>query len=94
MASKVVRFDTTPNPNALKCVLDAPVTDTPRSYFSSEQAGLAADALGIALFAVPGVTNVLIHSDWITICKAPDAPWNGIKDGIKEVLAKAAPNGP
>lgn len=93
MASKVVRFDTTPNPNAIKCVLDGPITDAPRSYFKPEEASEAADAVAVALFAVPGITNVLIHSDWISVCKTPDAPWGAIKEGVRAALAKADSHG-
>ncbi len=93
MAPTVVRFDTTPNPNALKCVLDAAITDAPRSYFKPEQAAEAADALAISLFALPGVTNVLIHSDWITVCKSPDASWSTIKQGVRDVLRQAGSHG-
>lgn len=93
MASKVVRFDTTPNPNAIKCVLDGPITEAPRSYFTPEQATEAADSLAVALFSVPGITNVLIHSDWISVCKSPDAAWGVIKEGVRAVLAKADGHG-
>lgn len=89
MGCKVVRFDPTPNPNALKCVLDGPITDAPRSYFSRPDAERAGDALALALFDLPGVTNVLIHSDWLTVCKGPDAPWGPIKDGVKRAVANA-----
>lgn len=92
MALSVVRFDTTPNPNALKCVLDASVTEAPRSYFRAEQATEAGDTLAASLFAIPGVTNVLIHSDWITVCKASEASWAEIKRGIREVVSKADPH--
>ncbi len=93
MGSKVVRFDATPNPNALKCVPDAPIGDTVRSYFRAEEASRAGDALGIALFGIPGVTNVLIHTDWITVCKAPEAPWGQIKEGVRAALTSGGSHG-
>lgn len=93
MASKVVRFDATPNPNALKCVLDAPVGDSVRSYFRAEEASAAGDTLAMALFALPGVTSVLIHTDWLTVCKSPDAAWGAIKEGVRRALAQAGGHG-
>lgn len=89
MASKVLRFDATPNPNALKCVLDGPIMgpeEAPRSYFGAEAAREAGDALGMALFAVSGVTNVLIHRGWITVCKRPESAWGPIKVGVRGAL--------
>lgn len=89
MPSKVVRFDATPNPNALKCVVDAPIANAPRSYFKPAEAAAAGDALAIALFALPGITNVLIHTEWITVCKDAGAPWAAIKEGVREALARS-----
>lgn len=87
MGYKVVRFQETPNPNALKCILDKPVPAHPRSYFSADQA--RDDALGSSLFSIPGVTNVLIGDGWVTVNKAPQAPWTSIKPGVQQALADA-----
>lgn len=87
MPYQITSFEETPNPNAIKCVLDASPTDRPRSYFNAESA--AGDPLASALFAVEGVTNVLIHQGWISVCKAPDAPWKRIKAAVTRVLADA-----
>lgn len=88
MPYRVVQFLETPNPNAVKCVLDrSPAPEGPRSFRSREEA--AADALAAALFAVPGVRNVLIHDGWITVGKAEDAPWRTVRDGLRAALAAA-----
>lgn len=84
MSPKVRSFQDTPNPNALKCVLDRRIADAPRSYFKAEDA--AADSLGSRLFSIPGVVNVLIHTDWITLGKRPDADWKAIKSGLERAL--------
>jgi hypothetical protein len=55
-----------------------------RSYFKQDQA--KGDALAEALFAIPGVTNVLIHVSFITVCKDPDAAWGAIKTAVKRVV--------
>ncbi len=77
-------FQTTPNPNAIKCVVEGVISDRPRSYFKAADAG--GDALALALFAIPGVTNVLIQDTWLTVCKTPEAEWRGIKAGVEKVL--------
>ena len=84
MAYTVTKFQPTPNPNALKCVLDRPLPEPIRSYRAREQA--EADPLGAALFAVPGVTGVLLSGGWLTVNKSPEADWSGVKKGIEAVL--------
>jgi NFU1 iron-sulfur cluster scaffold homolog, mitochondrial len=91
MPVRVKHFRDTPNPNALKCVLDARVGSTVRSYFSPAAAHRAGDALAIALFAIPDVTNVLIQPDWLTVCKTPEAAWPPIKAAVEAALAKVDP---
>ena len=80
-------IEDTPNPNALKCVTDKPPSERPRSYFNAEQA--QGDPLAEALFGIEGVTNVLIHQLFVTVCKAPEADWGPIKKSLKRVLADA-----
>jgi hypothetical protein len=83
----VVAFETTPNPNAIKCVLDRPIAALPRSYRAASEA--EGDEIARALFAVEGVTNLLMLHDFVTIGKAPDAQWPSIKRSVKRALRKA-----
>lgn len=85
MPVQVIRFDETPNPNALKCVLDGQVSDRPRSFRTPEEA--STDPLAGALFSIRGVNNVLINGDWITIGKTPDADWKSVKSGVEKTLS-------
>lgn len=87
MPYRVTSFEPTPNPNAIKCAVDPSPTSAPRSYFNADQA--AGDELARALFAIQGVTNVLIHTAFITVGKSPDARWPAIKKGVERVLAEA-----
>lgn len=85
MAYRIVEFQETPNPNALKALVDpSPAPDAPRSYRVPAQA--AGDPLAAALFSVPGVTNVLIHDGWISVGKQPDAPWRTIREGVRRAV--------
>lgn len=84
MPYAVAKFQETPNPNAIKCVLDRRASDRPRSYFDAASA--AEDPIASRLFAIEGVTNVLINGDWITVNKGRDASWAGVKRGIERVL--------
>lgn len=84
MAGGMIEFQTTPNPNAVKCVVGKVISERPRSYFKAEDAGN--DELARTLFAIPGVTNVLIQDTWLTVCKSPEADWKAVKRGIERAL--------
>lgn len=79
-----LRFDTTPNPNALKCVLPAPRAGAIVSAGTPGEAG--GDPTAEALLAIPGVTRVLLHTAFVTISKSPDASWTPIKRAVARVL--------
>jgi hypothetical protein len=87
MSYRVKKYQETPNPNAIKCVLDRKAGEGMRSYFSAQAA--AADPLGSALFKVDGVTNVLIGGEWITVSKRSDAGWREVKAGVERALREA-----
>jgi hypothetical protein len=87
---KVREFQETPNPAALKCVLDRPVDPLPegsaaiRSYRTATAA--TDDPLASRLFAVPGVANVLIADTWVTVGKAESVTWKTLKPAIQRTL--------
>lgn len=92
MPLRVKSFQPTPNPNAVKCVLDRAVVREPLSYRSAPAPGEGADEgerLAAALFTVPGVVGLLLNGDWVTVNKAPDAEWSSVKEGVRRVLAEA-----
>lgn len=92
MAYKVVEFQATPNPDAVKVVVTpSPAPGGPRSYRSAPS--VAEDALGAGLMGVPGVRNVLIHDGWISVGKLPEAEWAKVRAGVKRVLESQAEGG-
>lgn len=88
MAFRIERFEETPNPNALKCILDKPISDGPRSFRAADEA--QGDALAESLFAVDGVTGLLMNGDWMTVNKSPDASWKSVKSGVKAALEQVS----
>lgn len=80
-----MKFESTPNPNAIKCVLPEARTGPIVSAGSPEQAG--GDGQALALLAIPGVTRVLLHTSFVSVSKDPDASWTSIKRAVKQVLA-------
>lgn len=83
--AKVRRYEPTPNPDALKCLLDTSISDRPRSFIGAEQA--AGDPVAGPIFAGAKLRAVLINTDWMTINKEPDAEWKDIKPVVERVLA-------
>ena len=81
---RVIEVQATPNPNALKFVLDEQVSERPVSCLSA--AAAQQNELARRLFEVEGVTSVLLLGDFVTVNKEPKADWTEIKRGVKKVL--------
>ena len=87
MGFKVFEIQSTPNPNAAKFVLDRSVAEQPISFFNA--AAAKDHPLAAALFAIEGVSSLLLLGDFITINKSPAADWTDIKRRTRAVLAAA-----
>ena len=86
MPFEVTRVETTPNPRARKLIVE-PAPGAIRSFFKPDDA--RGDPLGEALFGVEGVTNVLIHTAFISVCIAPNAKWPPTLTKLKNALRSA-----
>ncbi len=84
MPIRITEFETTPNPNALKCWLDQPVSDGVKSFLNADMA--AEHPLAARLFADAGLTTLLLNGDWMTINKPPAAKWPTVKKRVQAVL--------
>ena len=84
MPYTITKAETTPNPNARKLIVE-PSPGAIRSYFKADDA--QGDPLGEALFGVSGVTNVLIHTSFISICITPGKSWKPVIKSIERALA-------
>jgi hypothetical protein len=84
MAFQVREIQSTPNPNAMKFVLDRPATEKPVSILHPSDA--EQHPLARRLFEIPGICAVLLLGDFVTINKTPDAKWPGLKSKVKRVL--------
>ena len=87
MSVKVISVTPTPNPNAMKYQLDRPAFTSPISCFSSDAAH--AHPLAKTLFTIDGVAGLLMLNDFITITRAPGAPWKPITAGVRKAVASA-----
>ena len=87
MPFTVTEFESTPNPNAVKCWLDKPISNGPRSFLNAQMAG--DDPIARALFEQAGATTVLFNGDWMTVNKPAEADWTKVKATVKRVLKDA-----
>ena len=84
MGLRVLEIQPTPNPNALKFVLDKAVSQQPISFFNL--AAAKDFPLARRLFEIPGVSSLLLLGDFITINKSSDTGWDDIKRQARSVL--------
>ena len=75
----------TPNPNAMKFILNRDVKSTGKVTFRSteEAAGIT---LVEALFSLVVVEQVHLFENVVTVTKVEQAPWEDVADWVKEVL--------
>jgi hypothetical protein len=87
LAFAVKEAQSTPNPNAVKFVLDRPICDRPTSFVNAASA--QDHPVASRLFAIQGVSSVLMLGDFVTVNKSPDAVWSEIASKVKQVLASS-----
>lgn len=85
MGFRVLDVQQTPNPNAMKFILDRPCTDQTLSFLKPEQA--TGHTLAERLFAVRGVSSLMLLGDFITVNKTASASWSRIRPAVEAALA-------
>ncbi|HSL71143.1 MAG TPA: NifU N-terminal domain-containing protein [Longimicrobiales bacterium] len=83
-----VRAQPTPNPNALKFILDRRVIEGSGSRSYQNAAGAAGDPVASPLFELPDVAGVFLADDFVTVIKGADASWDALKPEVVAVLQK------
>lgn len=80
------RAESTPNPNSLKITTDAGpfITEGMESFSTVPDA--EGHSLGGPILRIPGVDNVFILPQFLTVTKAPAAAWENVLPKVKEVL--------
>ncbi len=84
MAYTVLEVQSTPNPNALKFILNRSISEQSTSFFDAASA--KDHPAASMLFEIPGVNSLLLLGDFITINKRPEAKWPAIKEGVRKTL--------
>lgn len=82
---KVVRTRETPNPNALQFVVNAVVLDHGNVSFADKEEAKD-DKLAAALFEKPGIINVYVMENFITVTKDDKTSWIPLKDRVWKTI--------
>ncbi len=80
-ALKVVRTRETPNPNALQFVINSVILDNGNISFGNKEEAKD-DKMAAALFEKPGIINVYVMENFITVTKDDKASWIPLKDRV------------
>ena len=81
----------TPNPNALKFVLDQAVkTEGNSTYRNPQECG--ENNLAAAIFTVPGVAQIYFFDNVITVNKLPFDEWEALEPQIIDVIKEQFPS--
>ncbi len=90
---RIMDAQSTPNPDAIKLLLEEPQRGGIRSYRIGSQAEVRSDALATALLAIEGVVGVLIHERFITLSREPGRSWTAIRKAADRALLQLATDG-
>jgi Fe-S cluster biogenesis protein NfuA len=81
----VLSIQPTPNPNAFKFMLNETIQAEGSRYYNTATEA-SADALGAALFAIPGVETVYFAQDFATVTNVEGANLETLHQQIRQVL--------
>jgi Fe-S cluster biogenesis protein NfuA len=86
---KIAEIEYTPNPNAVKFILDQPITKggMTRSFEDPEQA--EGTPLAEKILAIEHVKSAFFADRWITVTQDGDADWHGLLREIAEPIREA-----
>lgn len=84
MAFRILEVQSTPNPNARKFILDQSISEQSTSFFDAASA--KDHPVASVLFAVSGVSSLLLLGDFITVNKRPEAKWPVIEKSVRGIL--------
>ena len=82
---KVEDVDLTPNPHALKFILNEKLLNFERRQFANKSEAVN-DPLASGIFEIPGVVSVFYTDKFITIEKSKEANWGQIQRPLIEFL--------
>jgi hypothetical protein len=81
----VITPEATPNPNAIKFTLDRPSVEG-RAVTFREGSDPAGSPLGARIFALDGVTNVFMVSNFVSVTKTDSADWQELVPKVMDAI--------
>lgn len=85
-----ILIQSTPNPNALKFVINMPVkTEGKATYKSVDEC--QHNPLAAAIFTVANVMEVYFYDNYITVTQDGNVEWDEIEEQIKKIILENAP---
>jgi hypothetical protein len=86
MASIPFQIGPTPNPNSIRVALQEPRFPKPVTFRSAAEA--EGNALANALLSIPGVTQVFMMNNFVSVNKDPGADWAAIEPKVAEAFMR------
>lgn len=84
MGKVSIQVTPTPNPNAIRIGLSE--TLAPKALTFTSAAEAESNPLAKKLFAVPGVTNVFMLNNFVTVNKDAGADWGAIEPRVAQII--------
>jgi Fe-S cluster biogenesis protein NfuA len=81
-----ISLEWTPNPSTLKYVVDRQLLPRGAVNLTSPEAAAQKSPLASKLFALPGVTGVMIGPTFVTITKGGEGEWDDLNDRVMSTL--------
>ncbi|MDP6930355.1 MAG: NifU family protein [Planctomycetota bacterium] len=82
---KVQSVQPTPNPNALKFIVDNTVIESGFLDYANEQE-VSDDPLAQALFSIAGIASLFFCENFVTITMTDSADWRAVNDAVIKCL--------
>jgi Fe-S cluster biogenesis protein NfuA len=82
-------IQSTPNPNALKFILNVPVKTEGKVTYKNASA-CSHNPMAAALFSIPNITEVYFFDNYVTVTQDGTADWDQIEEQIKKIILEHA----
>jgi len=84
---KVLRMESTPNPSAMKFVLDGNLLSSGSRHYDHAPAS-GDDAFAARLFSIPSIDSVFYMDNFITLDKTNGPDWQEVEKQIDQILSE------
>lgn len=83
-----VSLEFTPNPNTLKYAVNRELLARGAVGFTRKEDAEARSPLAARLFAVPGISGVMIGRDFVTVTKSEEGDWDLVHKSSSEIIER------